>query len=397
MVVSLRSLIGYGLLAAPAGLGTPHQYVEKKVIKVRDPMAPAVYTKSTPTANGTEYGLNDAAKDAGKLWFGTAADIPHTRAFNDPYYMAQFHNTHDFGQATPANIMKFVYTEPEQGVFNYKDGDCFLDLAEATGKLVRCHNLIWDLQLPKWVTAPAVKWTKETLSAVLVNHVTNLVEHFGDRCYSWDVVNEALSDSPAEAFKDNLWLQVIGDEYVFLAFDAAAKAVRKNNLKVKLYYNDYNIEYPGSKSTAAQRLVSELKSRGLQIDGVGLESHFVAGGKTPSQGEQHTNMQAFTALDVDVAITELDVRLPSLPPTPASEAQQFTDYYNTVAACANVKRCVGITVWDFVDTYSWIPGTFAGQGYAHLFFQPNGPNTPLVRKYAYDACLKALIGAHKGS
>lgn len=28
----------------------------------------------------------------------------------DPYYMREFNNTHDFGQATPANIMKFVYT-----------------------------------------------------------------------------------------------------------------------------------------------------------------------------------------------------------------------------------------------------------------------------------------------
>jgi endo-1,4-beta-xylanase len=36
-----------------------------------------------------------------------------------------------------------VYTEPEQNVFNFTGGDYFLDLAEATGKKVRCHNLIW--------------------------------------------------------------------------------------------------------------------------------------------------------------------------------------------------------------------------------------------------------------
>lgn len=63
-------------------------------------------TTIVATATATNYGLNDAAKEAGKLWFGTAADIPGTGEAEDPYYMAEFNNTHDFGGATPANIMK---------------------------------------------------------------------------------------------------------------------------------------------------------------------------------------------------------------------------------------------------------------------------------------------------
>lgn len=63
-------------------------------------------TTVVATATATNYGLNDAAKAAGKLWFGTAADIPGTGEAEDPYYMAEFNNTHDFGGATPANIMK---------------------------------------------------------------------------------------------------------------------------------------------------------------------------------------------------------------------------------------------------------------------------------------------------
>ena len=62
-----------------------------------------------------------------------------------------------------------------------------------------------------------------------------------------------------------------------MAFAAAQKAIEKNRLSVKLYYNDYNIESPGDKTTAALNLVKELKGRGIQIDGVGLESHFIAG------------------------------------------------------------------------------------------------------------------------
>lgn len=195
------------------------------------------------------------------------------------------------------------------------------------------------------MTSPCTNWTNETLSAVLVNHVTNLVAHFGDRCYSWDVVNEALSDSPAGAWSSNIWYDTIGPEYFFLAFQAAAHAVAANNLSVKLYYNDYNIEYVGDKSAAAQALVAQLQERGIQIDGVGFESHFIVG-DTPSQADQEANMKAFVALGVDVAVTELDVRL-DLPANATTETQQVSDYYSTVAACANVARCVGITVWDF--------------------------------------------------
>ncbi|KXL48666.1 glycoside hydrolase family 10 protein [Acidomyces richmondensis BFW] len=339
------------------------------------------------TPQPSNWGLNNAARADGKLWFGTAADIPGLEQ-DDRYYMKEYNNTHDFGGTTPANIMKFMFTEPEQNVFNFTGAQEFLDIAFASHKLVRCHNLIWQSELPTWVTNPTTNWTNETLSKVLQNHVYTLVSHFGDQCYSWDVVNEALSDDPAGSYQNNIWFDTIGPEYVAMAFEYAEKAVKDHKLNVKLYYNDYNIEYPGPKSTAAQNIVKELKARNIQIDGVGLESHFIAG-ETPSQATQITNMADFTSLDIDVAVTELDVRL-YLPPNATSEAQQVADYYATVAACAATERCIGITVWDFDDTYSWVPSTFAGQGYADLFFQPDGPNTPLVKKAAYDGCLQAL-------
>ena len=242
-------------------------------------------TKATTTLFATpqpsNVGLNEAAQKIGKLWFGTAADLPGTTEDTDKYYMKEFNNTLDFGEATPANTMKFEQTQPGRHQFNFTGGDIFLDIAEATNKKVRCHNLIWSSELPDWVTSPSKPWTNATLSAVLREHVTTLIKHWGDRCYSWDVVNEALSDTQNNPKKinytSNVWLQNIGPEYVPMAFAAAQKAVKNNGLSVKLYYNDYNIESPGAKTTAAQNLVKALKGRGIQIDGVGLESHFIVG------------------------------------------------------------------------------------------------------------------------
>jgi len=62
-------------------------------------------------------------------------------------------------------------------------------------------------------------------------------------------------------------------------------------------------------------------------------------------------MGAFTALGVEVAITELDIRM-TLPATQTLLAQQQTDYQTATAGCLALKGCVGITVWDFDDKVS---------------------------------------------
>ena len=177
-----------------------------------------------------------------------------------------------------------------------------------------------------------------------------------------------------------MWYETIGEAYIPIAFAAAAAV----DPEVKLYYNDYNIEYSGSKSTAAQNIVKLIQSYGVKIDGVGLQSHFIVG-STPSKSAQATNLAAFTALGVDVAITELDIRM-TLPSTDALLSQQSTDYANTVGACMETDRCVGVTIWDWTDKYSWVPSTFSGQGAACPW------DDNLVKKPAYTGILTALGG-----
>jgi len=63
-----------------------------------------------------------------------------------------------------------------------------------------------------------------------------------------------------------------------------------------------------------------------------------------------------TGKNLDVAITELDIR-GTLPISREQQIQQFYDYGNATQACALTQGCVGITLWDFDDTYSWIPYT----------------------------------------
>lgn len=54
--------------------------------------------------------LNELAQQHGKLWFGTAADIPGTNETSDAGYMAIVTNEKIFGELTPANMMKVSMT-----------------------------------------------------------------------------------------------------------------------------------------------------------------------------------------------------------------------------------------------------------------------------------------------
>ncbi|KAG6858506.1 hypothetical protein C0991_002592, partial [Blastosporella zonata] len=92
-------------------------------------------------------------------------------------------------------------------------------------------------------------------------------------------------------------------------------------------------------------LVKQLKKDLVPIDGVGIQGHLIVG-EVPTTIEQ--NIRDIVATGVEVAITELDIRM-NLPATPALLAQQKIDYQTVITACNNVKGCIGVTVWDYTD------------------------------------------------
>jgi endo-1,4-beta-xylanase len=323
-------------------------------------------------------GLNTAAKAKGLKYFGSATDNPE---LTDSAYVAQLSNTDDFGQITPGNSMKWDATEPSQNSFSFTNGDAVVNLANKNGQMMRCHTLVWHSQLPNWVSSGS--WTNATLLAAMKNHITNVVTHYKGKCYAWDVVNEALNEDGT--FRSSVFYQIIGPAYIPIAFATAAAA----DPSVKLYYNDYNIEYSGAKATAAQNIVKMIKAYGAKIDGVGLQAHFIVG-STPSQSALTTVLKGYTALGVEVAYTELDIRM-QLPSTAAKLAQQSTDFQGVAAACVSTTGCVGVTIWDWTDKYSWVPGVFSGYG-APLPWDEN-----YVKKPAYNGLMAGLGASGSGT
>ncbi|THU87259.1 glycoside hydrolase family 10 protein [Dendrothele bispora CBS 962.96] len=318
----------------------------------------AASAEPTATSNAK---LHTVAKAAGKLYFGSATDNPE---LTNVQYISILNDSATFGQITPANSLKWDATEPARGDFNFSGGDQIVNLARANGQLLRGHNCVWHSQLPDWVSDG--NFDAATLTSILQTHCSTVVGRYQGEI--WDVVNEPFNDDGT--MRSFVFTDTLGSSYIDIALQAA-KAADPNT---KLYINDFNIEGPGVKSTAMQNLVKDLKSRGIPIDGVGIQAHLIVG-ELPADIQQ--NIEAFTALGVEVAITELDIRM-DLPATPDKLAQQKTDYQTVVSACNNVSECIGVTIWDFSDLVSWIPGTFPGQGAACPW------DENFVKKPAYD-------------
>ncbi|KAJ7306880.1 endo-1,4-beta-xylanase A precursor, partial [Mycena albidolilacea] len=335
-------------------------------------------TATTTTGSGTTAALptgtstvksNTVAKSLGKkLYFGSATDNPE---LTDATYVATLSDNTLFGQLTPGNSMKWDATEPSRGTFTFTNGDTIAALAKKNGQLLRGHNCVWYNQLPSWVSSGGFNAT--TLTSILQTHCSTVVKHYAGQIYSWDVVNEPFNDDGT--VRPFVFSTALGLDYVTTALVAARAA----DPAAKLYINDYNIDSAGSKATAMINLVKSLKAAGTPIDGIGIQGHLIVG-QVPSKAALIANYQAFTALGVEIAITELDIRM-VLPETPALLAQQQTDYNTVVSACKAVAGCVGITIWDYTDKYSWIPGVFSGQG-AALPWDNN-----LIRKPAYDGII----------
>ena len=319
-----------------------------------------VLAASVPLASAQ---LDVYAKAAGLKYFGAATDTPGQRERAGleaayPKYDAILADNDEFSQTTPTNGMKWLFTEPQRGVFNYTEGDITANLAAKQGKTLRCHALVWHSQLAPWVEA--TQWTPEELRSIIVEHITNVAGYYKGKCYAWDVVNEALEEDGT--WRKSIFYNILGEDYIKLAFKTAAEV----DPEAKLYYNDYNIESPNAKSAGVRKIIKMLQDDGLRIDGVGLQAHFVAH-RSPSLDQQIAVMNSYAAFGVELSYTELDVRI-VLPVNETNLQWQKEAYRDAAGACAQVDACVGITLWDFYDAFSWVPYVFLGEGAPTLWF-----------------------------
>jgi GH35 family endo-1,4-beta-xylanase len=333
--------------------------------------------------------MKDACKDM--FLIGTALDFRTANEFN---LVELDLIKSQFNVITPENSMKPGPVHPQKDSWNWTQPEALVDFCQQNGITTIGHCLVWHSQTNPWFFEDA---SRDVAIARLQDHIHTLLGHFKGKMSGWDVVNEAINDSAGtgENLRASRWLQIIGPDYLTLAF----KFAREADPTVPLHYNDYNIE-SGAKHQSSLMLLQRLISDGAPITTVGVQGHWSVANMNAQKLEQiEQAIENYKALKLNVAITELDLTMTGagggqlgggqrgaeVAPTPEALAGQAEAYARLFALFVKHRDAINrVTFWGVNDRRSW------RRGQSPLVF--DGENQP---KPALQAIIDAVIQAKR--
>lgn len=269
-----------------------------------------------------------------------------------------------FNSITPENAMKMSVIHPGEQQYNWRDADSIAAFARRNGMKLRGHTLVWHNQAPGWIfkDADGQQVSKEVLLQRLKAHITTVVKRYKGIVYAWDVANEVISDRKDEFYRNSLWYQICGEEFIEKAFQWAHEA----DPDALLFYNDYN-EINTVKREKIIRMLNGLISKGVPVHGVGLQAHWAV--NEPSVAQLDKTMADFAKLGLKIQITEFDVSVyrkehemrewiagDSATAFTVEKEQQQLEQFRRCFECFRKYRDVltGVTFWNISDRYSWL-------------------------------------------
>lgn len=289
------------------------------------------------------------------------------------------------------NDMKWQNIHPKPDDYDFARADALLSFATEHGQKLRGHNLCWHNQMPSWFAQLA---TAQNAEGLLRKHIAVVASHFAGHIHSWDVVNEAVhvEDGRPDGLRNSRWLQLLGPEYISIAF----RETSKGDPKALLTYNDYDIEQDGpkfdEKRNAVLRLLTSMREQQIPIDAVGLQSHLKAGAKLPDWTALHHFMTAVEKLGLQIFITELDVNDSDLGPDVQERDQKVTELYRDYLTNVLQHKAVkAVLTWGLTDRDTWL-NSFSRRQDQRLQ-RPLPFDSGLKPKPAFFAIVDAISGA----
>jgi GH35 family endo-1,4-beta-xylanase len=331
-------------------------------------------------------------KDAYKNHFliGAAGDMPGNYSEQERDLVKENFNT-----VTPENCMKPALVHPSEDTWRFERPDALVQWCADNNIAIHGHTLVWHAQTNDWFFRDG---DKATVTRRMKDHIRALVGRYKGKILSWDVVNEAINDggngqtAQTENLRNSQWLQVLGPEFLTLAFKFAHEA----DPDAKLYYNDYGIE-AGPKHASSMVLLKRLIKDGAPIHGVGIQGHWST--NHIPYAELDKAISDYASLGLKVSITELDVTIRGTsggqfgpgfgrrrsgggaPPAPQDLQAQADAYARLFAIFIKHKDVVErVTFWGLSDRRTWRFGQHP------LIFDSNNQ-----RKPAYAAIVDALL------
>ncbi|WP_439566237.1 endo-1,4-beta-xylanase [Gloeocapsopsis crepidinum] len=375
-MIKRRTLIVSSLGAAGAGVAIANHYLNRHQAPEQPQkrgIARFAVTGDTP--------LREGAADKG-LIYGAAAQ--HQVLTTNVEFAQRF--AQECAMLVPANELKWQALRPTPERFDFSRSDWMANFAQRHNMLLRGHTLVWHRALPKWFEETV---DRTNAAKVLTEHINTVVQHYAGNIHSWDVVNEAIvPNKTKDGLRQTPWLRLLGVDYIEMAFRTAAAA----DPQALLVYNDNNLEYDNAKTavkrTQVLKLLERLKSRGVPVHALGIQSHIGASPQGFNAKKLRDFLKEVASLDLKILITEMDVLEKNLLEANNRDAIIAGVYQDYLSLVLDEPAVNTVITWGLSDRYTWLTNFAPRQDGAPI--RPLPLDAQLERKLAWNAIASAF-------
>jgi endo-1,4-beta-xylanase len=300
----------------------------------------------------------------------------------------------NFDLVTPGLELKWAALHPAPDTYTFDNADWMIEFCQKHGLLVHGHNLCWNSPQanPSWLSSVL---TRGNARYYLSDYIKLVMKRYSGRIESWDVVNEPVVgwSKRDDGLYPGLWVNLLGETYLDIAFDAAHTADPGALRVLNCYYVEQDGALFDRTRALTLALLKRLQSRRVPIQAVGIESHL--DGSVPAAGKACIEfVHQVRDMGLQVLITELDVDDTRVAGDKLERddlvAKLYYDYLTQVVPAGRIDRVI---FWTPSDRWNWLnssnlpPSFRRADGQAH---RPGLLDDALQPKASYAAVREAL-------
>lgn len=198
----------------------------------------------------------------------------------------------NFNWAVFGNELKWYWTEPQQGNFNYRDADEMLDLCKSHGIETRGHCIFWEVEstVQSWVRS----LNNNDLMSAVQNRLNGLLSRYKGKFSHYDVNNEMLHGS---FYQGRLGKDIRANMF---------KTANQLDPSATLFVNDYHVEDGCDTKSCPEGYIEHilgLQEQGAPVGGIGIQGHI----DNPVGPITNSALDKLGILGLPIWFTELDV------------------------------------------------------------------------------------------
>nr|XP_024360646.1 uncharacterized protein LOC112274978 isoform X2 [Physcomitrium patens] len=277
-------LAGLQIFAVDRSARIPILKVQADKVRKRDVFLKLKNGNNCPVPSGISVRIEQTSRS-----FPLGSCINRWSLDNNSYKQFFLQN---FNWAVFENEIKWGWTEPQRGIFNYKDADEMIEFCLQHQIPMRGHCIFWeaDCSCQDWLKT----LSPTEVADALQNRAVDLLSRYRGKFQHYDVNNEMLHGC---FFRDRLGPDIL--PYMF-------KMAHQFDPEAVLFVNDYHVEDGEDGNSTPEKYVEQIKwlmKKGAPVGGIGVQGHV----DTPIGPIICNSLDKLSTVGLPIWMTEIDV------------------------------------------------------------------------------------------